>query len=203
MATWCVAIDVSFSEKPSSKATFFPDGAFDTKDRKDDGFDVRWYSSHLAAMGEPSLYHPTRRPDDAPLEVYRFLWLRSFNHPIAVRVEKRPGEKARLVLKQLDGKGGYKPGHLKLEKTRTLSDDEWSGLTKQVDECGFWKLSTVEQDWYVGKDGMIVGWGISDGARWILEGTRKNEYRIVDRQSPNDDNHRNAGKYRASVPSLP
>jgi hypothetical protein len=37
---------------------------------------------------------------------------------------------------------------------------------------------------------------MSDGAQWILEGTKGNDYHVVNRQSPDDNFHRNAGKYR-------
>jgi len=197
MVIWFAGNGVSVPQERVAKPTFFPESAFDSKDRKDDGFHQRWYFKHLAAMREPALYNSTRRQNETRPEIYRFVWLRSFHHPISVRVEKGQGEKVRLVVKELDGKGGYATGVLTLDKTKTISDAEWSGSTKGVDECGFWKLPTVEQHWYV-EDGMTVGWAVTDGAQWILEGTKGNEYHVVDRQSPDDDNHRKAGKYRAA-----
>jgi len=35
-----------------------------------------------------------------------------------------------------------------------------------------------------------------DGAEWILEGTQKDNYHVVVRHSPNDDDYRKSGKYR-------
>src|SRR5437899_2594377 len=47
---------------------------------------VEWYSEHLQAMREPPL---TRVAGEA--EVYRFLWLRSFHRPIAIRAQRLGG----------------------------------------------------------------------------------------------------------------
>lgn len=43
-----------------------------------------WYGSFLKAMGEKSLLKVSINDT----EVYRFLWLRTFDHPVFVRVEK-------------------------------------------------------------------------------------------------------------------
>ena len=66
----------------------------------------RWYSKHLAAMHEPSLWDLSKRPKKSG-EAYRFLWLRTFDEPVAIRVEKATDGAARLYTRVLDGKGGY------------------------------------------------------------------------------------------------
>src|SRR5688572_20568151 len=62
---------------------YFPDRIFDEEQRVDDLVDT-WYSKHLRAMGEPSLVSlSSRGPRD--IEAYRFLWLPTWGHPVAVR----------------------------------------------------------------------------------------------------------------------
>ncbi|REJ74837.1 MAG: hypothetical protein DWQ30_20035 [Acidobacteria bacterium] len=58
------------------EATWGPDGDADE-------FRREWYSKHLSALQEPSLQAVARDPR---AEVYRFLWLRSFDQPVALRV---------------------------------------------------------------------------------------------------------------------
>jgi hypothetical protein len=72
-------------------------------------------------MGEPSLLDVSRQ--DSTVEIYRFLWLRSFHHPIAVRLSVRKDGSALLISKETDGKGGYKPGKL-IRKTTALLPTE-------------------------------------------------------------------------------
>src|SRR5215204_1130025 len=63
-----------------------------------------WYSNHLRAMEEVAL---TSLLDED--ESYRFLWLRSFHHPITIHVW-RTGVDQFIVVKEVSGAGGYKPG---------------------------------------------------------------------------------------------
>jgi hypothetical protein len=51
-----------------------------------DAFIREWFSKHLTAMAEPPLPHLAA----SGLEVYRFLYLRSFHHPVMVRVQESP-----------------------------------------------------------------------------------------------------------------
>ena len=48
---------------------------------------------------------------DCGLESYRFLWLRTFHKPIAVRVWSADS-RYYLVVKELSGQGGYEPGRI-------------------------------------------------------------------------------------------
>jgi hypothetical protein len=62
-----------------------------------------WYSKNLAAMKEPILAEY-----EADNETYRFTWLRSFNEPITIRIQKVNSDFT-LTVKRLSGQGGYKP----------------------------------------------------------------------------------------------
>src|SRR5262245_53562261 len=70
-----------------------------------------WYPEHLEAMKEPSLF---QQSTNKVVEQYRFLWLRTFHKPIAVRVRKdSAGITLRVV--RLSGAGGYNPGKIEHE----------------------------------------------------------------------------------------
>lgn len=125
---------------------------------------------YLRAMGEPSFAE--RAITDT--EAYRFLWLRTRHHPIAVRVDQF-GEAVTLVAKVSNSKGGYDPGRLKKNEHRVLSGSEFVVLKAVLDAAGFWSLaSTTER-------------GGLDGALWILEGRRSATHHVVVRWSPNSD----------------
>jgi hypothetical protein len=122
------------------------------------------YGKPLCAMNEQPM---TPRAVD---EAYRFLWLRTFHHPISVRIETAGG-KAILVAVELDGKGGYEPGAVERRKTRTLTAEEWRSLLAAVSAAGFWELPTEDPKAQHG----------FDGAEWIIEGYRAGTYHVVDR----------------------
>jgi hypothetical protein len=154
----------------ASAAEYFPAGVLgDTADQH--RFRADWYSKHLAAMGEPSLLELSRQ--DATAEVYRFLWLRSFHHPIAVRLLLRKDGTAMLISKETDGKGGYQPGKLTRNTTASLSKEQTELLLDQVQGAALWKLPTRQSE----------GIGL-DGAQWILEMAKGGRYHVIDRWSP-------------------
>jgi len=61
---------------------YFPEGVFDDEKQANDSI-VDQYSRYLKALQEPSLWETSKRTKGP---VYRFLWLRSFDHPIVVRL---------------------------------------------------------------------------------------------------------------------
>lgn len=123
-----------------------------------------WYSKHLGAMGEPPL-------PEGSAETYRFLWLRSFHHPIAVRVVCI--EKAcELTGLRTDGHGGYEPGSVVERKTRRLSEAEVAGFREMLARVQFWGSQPTDD-----RIGL-------DGAQWVLEGRRGPAYHLWDVWSP-------------------
>src|SRR6267378_2766004 len=88
---------------------YFPPGILG-QDHQRDEFTNQWYSKHLRALREPSLWETSQL--DLTAEAYRFLYLRSFHHPISVRLVVAQDKTATLISKETHGKGGYEPGRL-------------------------------------------------------------------------------------------
>lgn len=164
----------------TSDAYFFPKGWIsDSKERSDgDQFARRWYSKALTAMSEPSL--SCRAPAN---DVYRFLWLRTWGRPIAVRVEGLTSGAAIFAV-ELDGACGYGLGKVSRHKQRKLTDGEWTRIVNDLQALQFWTLPTRVPD-----DGL-------DGAQWVMEGRKGSQYHVVERWSPK------GGAYREFCLSL-
>jgi hypothetical protein len=128
------------------------------------------YSEFLAAMDEPSLWVPSARGGAAAS--YRLLWLPSFHHPICVRID-RTGRSARLRAVVLDGKGGYEPGLIAIDRTITFGDDQWMRLESRFGGADFWSIPTDEGET-----------SSTDGDRLIVEGVSQTRYHVVDRKEP-------------------
>lgn len=161
------------------RAEFFPPGALGTEQNTD--FVNDWYSSHLRAMAEPSLWE---QREQGRAESYRFLWLRTFNRPIAVRVSfSDSADSAVVTVKVLSGAGGYEPGRLVVADTRSLDPTKAEQLRRILDQVDFWSLPTSEENDLLGVD----------GAQWIVEGLRDGQYHVVDRWSPDDGPVRRLG----------
>ena len=147
---------------------------------------TEWYSKHLTAMDEAPLYSL----DNAEQETYRFLWLRSFHHPVAVRIWKS-GTDQFISVKELSGAGGYEPGNFILAEQRRLAPAEWDTFTRLLRHSCYWELPAEDTD--------AAGF---DGAQWILEGIRGGRYHIVDRWSPTGGSFREACLYALKLSGL-
>ena len=165
---------------------YFPRGAFFPKPEQEK-FIMEWYTSHLKAMGEQSLLSQT----DASRESYRFLWLRSFHHPVAVRVWSS-GDGHFINVKELSGQGGFKPGKLITDQTRPLTNAEWDHFLSMLDRSCYWQLRP-----------QIDNRGF-DGAQWILECVSDERYHVVDLWTPQSGDFREACLYllKLSNPSI-
>lgn len=151
----------------SCAAQFFPKGSLDLDKR---GFKAEWYSRQLQALNEPSLFEMAGTPS---VQAYRFLWLRSFNHPIAIRIEVKPDGTGILTTKIASGAGGYRPGTLTQNSARSLTDAETRTFLARIDKVGFWKAPNPVDD----QRG-------TDGSQWVIEGVKGGNYHVVDRWTP-------------------
>lgn len=169
------ALAQKISALRKSKSGYFPKEIFsDEKWKEQDDFINDWYGKHLKAMGEKSLLDVSNEKT----EVYRFLWLRSFHHPIFVRIERNQN-KIKLFTKELNGAGGYEPREVLRNFSRDLTEAEWCNFLKSLRKLNFWKLPTNRRD--------MTG---LDGAQWLLEGVKNERYHVVDRWTPDDTDYR-------------
>ncbi|HVZ83340.1 MAG TPA: hypothetical protein VG893_06660 [Terracidiphilus sp.] len=124
----------------------------------------------LSALKEPSLLTLASNP---LLHSYRFLWMRSFNPPIAIRIDINLDGTATLTTKMGNGAGSYARGRLIVNKHQVLSRDEVKSFLTLVDRVNFWS----SQDTLDNQFGM-------DGSIWIIEGIRNGTYHVIEHWSP-------------------
>lgn len=148
-----------------------------------------WYDGHFRALGEIPLCEIREAA-----EVYRFVWLRTFHKPIAIRIEKRVPQ-IRLFVKQTDGAGGYDAGNLTVNRTIALWNLHWEHFQERLRVAGFFKQPQLD-----------TTTGL-DGAQWILEGLKNRQYYIDDRWTPSAKSEhakfREACLYLLSLSGLP
>jgi hypothetical protein len=166
--TSCVKADRRDCNHIAADTFFFPAGSLGDRSPTFDAdqFTRKWYSEHLRAMSEPSL--SCKEPVGT---AYRFLWLRTWGAPVAVRVEKA-ATGATLIAVELDGAGGYEPGKVSRRVRRSLTASEWDQIVKALLRADFWEMTG-----HLPADGQ-------DGAQWIFEGRNGSAYHVVDRWSP-------------------
>lgn len=158
----------------TSDEYYFQRGSLRAGNAKSDDFVRGWYSEQLAAMGEPSL------SCGSPGEAYRFTWLRTFHHPVAVRVQVAGG-RATLHASELDGAGGYAPGHVLRRLDKVLDAADFADLKRTFDESGLASLPTS-----------VASYGF-DGSEWIVETAGPGGYHLVVRWTPEDGPVRSVG----------
>lgn len=161
-------------------AQFFPKSSLDVRG---DDFKANWYSAQLRALKEPSLFRLASKPSS---HSFRFLWLRTFNHPIAVRVDIKPDGTGLLTTKMASGAGGYSPGTLIQNTTITVDRAQVNSLLALVDKVNFWTAPNPVED--------QTG---TDGAQWIVEGVRSGQYHVVDRWMPKNGPAHDLGMFLA------
>jgi hypothetical protein len=148
---------------------YFPKGAF-SGDSKVDQFTERWYSTYLKSFKEPSFFLLKAKPST---ESYRFIWLRTFHHPVIVRLDLRADGSGMLSAKVSNGTGGYKPGQIIQDISRPLTRPQTDAFLIQVRSENFWELPSYEDS--------CRG---EDGSEWIIEGVKGGNYHVVDRWTP-------------------
>ena len=154
----------------TAQTTYFPNHAFDS-DARLNKFENDWYSGQLRALHEPSLLSQSK---NASVHSYRFLWLRTFHHPVAVRIEVKPDGTAILTTKIASGAGGYAPGHLVANTSKPLTKQQADAFLHKIDTDKFWELPPVSLREQQG----------DDGSQWIIEGVRGGKYHLATQWSP-------------------
>jgi hypothetical protein len=148
-------------------------------------FLLRWFTYQLNAFNEPIIFNQLTDT------IYRFTWLRSFHHPVVIRIQKTKG-KILLNWKMADGAGGYDPGNIIVDKEKVLSENKWLKLQQLLTGANFWSLPTNEVTNRIG----------DDGSRWIVEGIENGKYNVVNRWSPRVSDFQEIGKYLIKLTEL-
>ena len=143
---------------------YFPYGSFN--DGRADTFLIRWYSTMLIGLKEPILFRDTSKN-----EVCRFTWLRSFHHPISVRIEY-DGESVTIYTKESNGAGGYEPGELITNNVQIIPIEQGRSFIDKLHKSFIWSSPSS-----------AVGIPV-DGAQWILEVKIPGTYKVMDKGSP-------------------
>lgn len=183
-------------------AIFFP------KDAQLNNSLKQWYHFHLTAMGEKSFRSLSKNDT-----VYRFLWLRSFHHPISVSVKILNHGNSGAILHAVELDGGDTYGAPKAKQLRNFSCHYYPKLTKElmakIETSKFWTIPPNDdliqpteipaelRNMPLGNSGNI---GARyrfvpkllrfDGAQWVMEGWKEGKYRLVRRFSPNEGEFR-------------
>ena len=140
---------------------YFPDGA---------GGNEAHYARHLRQVNETSL----SEGDLDPELIVRFTWLRAFEHPVVLRVDRTEDNTWRLHTKIGNGRGGYGAGVLLHQSSRELHPEQLLLLRNCLEAGNFWKLASRS-----GRAGL-------DGEQWILEARAGARYHYMDRWCPED-----------------
>lgn len=114
---------------------------------------AEWLEVQLRDLKEDCLYNNKTKPNAT---IYRFTWLRSFHHPIVIRIEKTANE-ILLYWKVGKGAGGYEPEGLKKSGKKKLSLKEWTEFESLVKGSDFDNLPNEK---YI---------PMTDGSTWTLE----------------------------------
>jgi len=179
-------VSIDISTFPKSKGEYFPKEVLSSSYLGDYASVNDWYGKTLRLMHESSLFYVT----EPNIEVYRFVWLRTFHHPISVRVE-RTLNGTTLYTAELSGMGGYEPaGRIIRSKTIRLGQTSWCELLSRIDKSHFWIQQPMDTD---------IG---PDGATWVLEGVREGRYQFVQRWSPSSGDFRDACIYMLELSGI-
>lgn len=130
-----------------------------------DTLHLEWFSEQLFALNEPLLFN-----NETNKETYRFTWLRTFDNPISLRIEKEESE-IWIYTKVGSGAGGYPPETIKSNRKKKVSISEWEEFIGLLNEHDFWNSIN---------HGSIPG---TDGSQWIFEGSTSKKYSVINKSS--------------------
>ena len=165
--------------KPKDSLTFY----FPQSTDPDSGF-LKTYSPILHSFGEPILYNYYLNKD-----VYRFLWLRSFDKPVVFILTKL-NDQVTLTTKVLEklevpdiekvgdtfiAVQADRKGDILYNKTKALTLKNWDAFEQLIQQASFWERP-VHSGGITGKDGIVR----------IMEGHLRDRYWFVENHSINN-----------------
>lgn len=124
-----------------------------------------WYGNELKAMKEKRLYL-----EKTDKNIFRFLWLRSFDKPYVIRIEKDK-DNIMLYLKSYDS------GEKIIDTSKIVTKQEWNDFKILVSEIKTWGDYSC-----VG----CINYG-EDGSDWVYEYLTPDSYKIKSEWSPNKE----------------
>lgn len=172
-------------EKPTIKPPFFPPYRLASSLSLHDAYADTYVKLLTAAGEEPLLdiFQPGR-------EVIRFVWYRSQDHPIIVRIDI-DGSNIQLTSKELGGwNTKEEPFRLLSMQKRALSKQEWQLVQRLFDRADFWNLGQFHAH-------------VKDGAGWLTERANGNRYHVVHMWSPGMGRYREACLKLLKLSNLP
>ena len=147
---------------------YFPRDTFrspEDEDGRGDELFRNWFSPHLASMGEPSFTCGAVIEGDS----IRFLWLRSFDQPVMIRVSHQDGAYL-LTAIVMNGMGGYPDTKDVAQRIdRAVSEDDWRALAANLALIRFQDMPST-----------ALGGG-ADGSEWIIETSMQGEHHVAAR----------------------
>lgn len=161
----------NISETQKGKSGYFPKYTWAGYDSRD-ASDGDWFSEYLKSFGEKSFLDIS----DEKREIYRFLWIRTFHHPIYVRIEKT-NNSIQLFSKELDRTGRDNSKKVLRKEHKILTEQQWCSFLNLLEKSKYWEIPA---DYTMGRD----------GSHWILEGFKDNRYHVVNRWSPKNNEYR-------------
>ena len=148
-----------FTPKDSSTKYF----AYDTTENKEEGVES-WAAEALFSLKEPVLNTYLGEG-----EFIRFVWLRAFENPVVIRVNKF-NDTIYASIKELAIKSTEsKATRIMKDTVITLGKSKWNELVTPINQSGFWNASYSDTSF--GKD----------GATWFLECRLNNQYKVIQR----------------------
>jgi len=159
----------AFAQKP---ILCFPRGSFSPTPRWDHE-EAKYMAQYLQRLGEPCLFPLQNNPQT---EVYRFLWLRTFNPPVAVRLEIQADGSGKVTVTTVRGESGF-GSTLKGPTTvtsRLAGIEEVARFRELLQKNRFLTIPSVVRDDQQG----------TDGSEWRIEALIGGHYHTASRWSP-------------------
>ena len=164
-----------------TQASYFPNGML-RQDRR-----TEWKARSYAAMLEQPF-----TCFEGNAEVYRLLYLASFEYPTSIRVW-REGNQYQIAIKQLSAElaTDVDPKNLTFNVTRSITVEEWNKIQELLNKSNYWSMQSLD----VREPGL-------DGTSFLLEGKKDGKHHVVDRWVPEDENFLELGSYLVGLTKL-
>ena len=160
-----------------------------------DAFHGEWYGEQLHALQEQSLCCDTTDRG----RVIRFTWLRSFHHPVVIRLNESLNGSWSVVTKIGTGAGGYAPRTILSQAERMLTARHAAAMRSLFNPTSwFWSTVSAQTTNAVANcardpTSECVTLQV-DGSQWIVEVRDGDRYHYVDRWSPEQGPLRELGE---------